>query len=318
MTTETGRRRVFLTGATGSMGFAAARAMIELGHEVHGVSRSPVGAEALRALGATPLTVDLFDADAVREAMRGTDAVAHFATKIPEGFAMLKPGAWRMNDRLRDEGTRHLIAAAEANGIRRFVFESLALAYPDSGDEWIDESVQLHAHTGFMRTVLQAEDMLDAFGRRGGEPVSLRFPRIYGPGRASDGFMAMVQKRQMPIVGPGANFTSAIHTDDVGTAVAAALTVAPGVYNISDDGPMRQREAMQHIARTLGAPAPRRMAYPVARMVMGRLANAAVASQRVSNRRFREATGWQPRFPSAIEGWPDVVRRQEQGVVAAR
>src|SRR5690606_632067 len=204
----------------------------------------------------------------------------------------------------------------EANGIRRFIFESLALAYPDRGDEWIDESTALSPITPWVRTAIEAEAMLNEFGRGGGEPVNLRFPRTYGPGRASGTLIDSVRRRQMPIIGSGTNFVSSIHTDDVGTAVAAALSVAPGTYNVSDDEPLPQREYLQHAADALGAPAPRRMAYPVARMVLGKLAVMASVSQRVSSAHFREAAGWEPRFRSAAEGWPDVVRRQEQALTA--
>lgn len=310
MTAGSGRRTVFLTGATGAMGLAATEALVEAGHAVVGVARSPAGADALRTLGARPVELDLFDGSQVRAAMRGADAVVHFATKVPEGFAALKPRAWATNDRLRRDGTRILLAAAAEHGIQRVIFESLALAYPDRGDEWIDERVQLRPATGFMRTVLEAEAMLKAFRQRGGEPVSLRYPRIYGPGRASRAFLASVAKRQIPIVGSGTNFFSSIHTDDVGTTVVAALDVAPGVYNVGDDEPVTQRQYMAGLAEALGAPAPRRVPYPVTRVLMGRLANVLTASQRVSTQRFREATGWRPRFRSVLEGWPDVVRRE--------
>ena len=80
-------KRIFLTGATGSMGLAAAREMIADGHQVFGTTRSREGASALRALGATPVTADLFNEKALEDAMRGSDVVAHFATSIPSGFS---------------------------------------------------------------------------------------------------------------------------------------------------------------------------------------------------------------------------------------
>jgi 2-alkyl-3-oxoalkanoate reductase len=313
----TARQRVFLTGATGAMGLPIARALVDAGHEVVGVARSTEGAAILEALGARPVSVDLFDPETVRKATEGTDVLAHFATSIPQGMAMAKRSAWVMNDRLRAEGTRNLVMAAEANGIRRMIFESIALAYPDGGEEWTDERVPLAPLAPFMRTALEAEAMLEAFGRRGGEPVSLRFSRIYGPGRASHLFLEAVARRQMPIIGAGENFVSSIHTDDVGTSVVAALGAPPGVYNVSDDEPLRQREYLDHAARALGAPAPRRLPYPPARVLLRGMARVAAASHRVSNRRFREVTRWTPRYASVREGWPEVMSEgQPTGQVA--
>lgn len=306
----TERKTVFLTGATGSMGLAATEALLNAGHRVVGVARSDTGAATLRGLGAEPVKVDLLDAAAVARAMRGADAVAHFATSIPTGFSAVKPGAWKTNDRLRRNGTRALIAAAKQNGVRRFIFESIALAYPDHGDEWIDETVDLRVLAPPVKTAIEAEAMLADFGRNGGEPVSLRYSRIYGPGRASQSFLEALQKRQLPIIGPGLNYVSSIHIDDVGTSVVAALSAAPGVYNVSDDEPMLQRDLMEFAARTLGAPAPRHMPYPIARVLMGKLVNLLTASQRVSSLRLQEETGWRPRFTSALQGWPDVLRRE--------
>lgn len=294
---------VFLTGATGAMGLAIARALTQAGHEVLGVTRSEQGVAELRSLGATPVMVDLFDPEALRQAMRGVDTIAHFATKIPEGMAAAKRANWAMNDRLRTEATRNLIAAAEANGVRRFIFESFFGAYPDNGDDWIEESLPLQPVARILDSLVEGETLVNDFGAQGGEAVNLRFAAIYGPGRASNALIEMVRKRRLPIIGTGHNYLSAIHVDDVGSAVLHALTVAPGSYNVSDDEPMRQSDLNRLIAASLHAPAPRRIPYFLVRLLMGGVANVVTGSRRLSNRRFREAAGWRPRYPTAIEGW---------------
>jgi nucleoside-diphosphate-sugar epimerase len=139
--------------------------------------------------------------------MAGSDAVAHFATRIPAGFAATRVGAWADNDRLRREATTQLIAAATTASVPRFIFESLALAYPDRGEAWIDESQALDPVSPVMHSALDAEALLGDFAARGGESVALRFGRLYGSGRAS-----------------------------------AALSAPPGVYNVVDDAPLTQRQ----------------------------------------------------------------------------
>lgn len=310
-------RRIFLTGATGAMGLAATEALVADGHEVVGVTRSREGARALLDLRATPVEVDLFDREAVREAVEGSDVVAHFATSIPTGNAAAKASAWELNDRLRGLGTSNLILAAEQTGAGRFIFESISLAYPNRGDAWIDESEALEPVVPMMKSAVDAEAMVARFGERRGEAVSLRFGRLYGPGRASAALIEAVRNRQMPIVGAGQNFVSSIHVEDVGSAVAAAVDVEPGVYNVVDDEPLTQREWLDAAVAALEGPAPRRVPYLLARAVAGKAARVLAVSHRVSNARFREAAGWAPRHPSARGGLETIEARTPAEAVAA-
>ena len=159
-----------------------------------------------------------------------------------------------------------------------------------------------------MNTALEAEHMLSGFDRRGGQSVSLRFGRLYGPGRASNDLITAVRRRWMPAVGPGDNFVSSIHVADVGRAVAAAIEVEPGVYNVVDDEPLTQEAWLETVTSSLDAPPPRRLPYTMARLMLGHIANVLTVSHRVSNRRFREATGWRPSYSSAVLGWRDRIR----------
>ena len=287
--------RVFLTGATGAMGASIVRALAARGIAVEGPARDDRAAAALRRLGGRPVDVSLFDVSALEDALRGVDTLAHFATRIPRGFDQARLGSWADNDRLRREGTEALLEAATRAGVRRFVFESISLAYPDRGDDWTDESVPLVAVSPVMRTAIAAESRVARFA---GEGVSLRFGRLYGPGRASEDLVAALRARQMPIVGRGANYVSSIHSEDVGAAVLAALHVEPGAYNVVDDEPVTQRVWVESVAAAVGARAPRRVPEIVARLLMGHAAKVLTVSQRVSNRRFRASSGWSPRVPS--------------------
>ncbi|MEZ4504128.1 MAG: NAD(P)-dependent oxidoreductase [Dehalococcoidia bacterium] len=301
-----GTQRVFLTGATGAMGQAIVRDLVGRGHEVTGVTRSAEGASLLRALGATPIEVDLFDARALTDAVRGADAIAHFATSIPRGMAAARRGAWRTNDRLRLEGTASLLEAARGAGVPRFIFESISLAYPDGGEDWLDESTPLAPVSPVMESAVEAEAMIRGFAQDGGEAVVLRFGRLYGPGRASGDLIEAVQRRRMPVIGSGENLVSSVHVDDVGRAVGAALEVVPGTYNVVDDAPETQRALLEGLASALDAPLPRRLPRPLARMMLGASVRVLTVSHRVSNRRFRQASGWAPRHPSAIEAYRSV------------
>jgi nucleoside-diphosphate-sugar epimerase len=106
------------------------------------------------------------------------------------------------------------------------------------------------------------------------------------------------------VIGNGGNYVSSLHVHDAGAAVAAALDAPGGVYNLGDDQPVTALEWTSPLAAALGAPPPRRLPGWLARLVLGGAAGLFTVSQRVSNRRFCQATGWRPRHPSVEAGWP--------------
>ncbi|TMG09721.1 MAG: NAD-dependent epimerase/dehydratase family protein, partial [Chloroflexi bacterium] len=67
--------KVFVAGATGVLGRPTVRALVEAGHAVRGTARGPEKADLLRSLGAEPVEVDLFDPDALRAGIAGSEGV---------------------------------------------------------------------------------------------------------------------------------------------------------------------------------------------------------------------------------------------------
>jgi nucleoside-diphosphate-sugar epimerase len=120
------------------------------------------------------------------------------------------------------------------------------------------------------------------------------------------------QPGRLVVIGRGANLWDVVHVDDVVSALlAAAFDAAPGsTYHVVDDDPITYYDFMRLTARELGIGAPRRIPATLARLIAGRNAvDAVVRSARSSNARIKRELGWQPRFPSAREGVPDVVAR---------
>lgn len=212
-----------------------------------------------------------------------------------------------MNDRLRSNVTRILVDAAVANGVAGFVQQSITFFYADGGDTWLDETAPIAGSWDVLESALDAEANVERFRDSGGNGVTLRLSRLYGPGLASADYIASVTERKLPIVGDGQNYVSSLHTHDAATATLAALTAPAGTYNVSDDKPQRAAEHTTTLAELLGAPAPRRVPRWLARLVAGDTVALLTTSQRISNSRFKEATGWKPKFPSAPVGWHDVV-----------
>lgn len=154
--------RIFLAGASGVIGVQLVPLLVAAGHEVIGMTRSQRGEQAVRALGATPVVCDVYDAPGLRAAVAAAapDLVMHQLTDLPDDIAQL--GHHReSNNRIRREGTRNLLDAAASAGVRRFVAQSVA--WPLSGDG--GAAVEEHE-----RAVLAA----------GG--VVVRYGQLYGPG----------------------------------------------------------------------------------------------------------------------------------------
>jgi nucleoside-diphosphate-sugar epimerase len=296
--------KLFVTGATGALGGPLVPALLAGDHEVRAVARDEAKAARLRAAGAEPVIVDVFDADAVRDSVAGSDAILHLATSVPPAAKMASQRAWRTNNRLRTEATANLLAAARDHGVGRFVKESISFLYPDRGDEWIDESVPLGELPKPFEPTLEGERLVEAFRAEGGAGTVLRFGLFYGPdNRMVDEALRVAKVHLATLAGAPDSYVSSIHMEDAASAVVAALTAAPDTYNVVDDEPLTRRAYTDAFAAAFELPHLRMVPSGPLRAVGGAAAKVLTASQRVSNKRFRDAAGWHPIYPSAREGW---------------
>jgi nucleoside-diphosphate-sugar epimerase len=290
--------KVFVTGATGAIGRFVVPQLAAAGHEVSAIGRTPEKAAQLREQAATPVEVSLFDTAALTAAFTGHAAVLNLATSIPPLAKAGSNGAWTENDRIRTEGSAAVADAAIAAGVDRLVQESITFGYTDQGAEWIDEEAELQP-TGTVATTAVAE----ANAQRHPSAVVLRFGAFYGPGSEQTDEMARLVRRHIgPVMGKPSGFISSIHLADAASACVAALAAPPGVYNVVDDEPLTKREW----ARALGAAVGTRpwLLLPGRwGALLGKKAGPLVRSQRVSNRRLRDATGWEPKHPSVRDGF---------------
>jgi nucleoside-diphosphate-sugar epimerase len=300
--------RVFVAGATGVLGRKSVRELIAAGHEVIGASRSPANEATLRELGATPVTCDLFDADSIRTAVSGCEAVINLATKIPPLMKMRSAKAWDENNRLRTDATRNLVDAALAAGASTFVQESITFIYKDNGAEWIDESHPVGSSwPAALDSTHEMEREANRFSESGGKTEILRFGMFYAAYAASTIDSAkMARRRMLPVIGRGDNYFSNIHIDDAARAVVAALDAPGSVYNVVEDEPVTQREYADAFSEATGAPRSMRVPRWLGMLFLGGPASYILESRRVTNRKFKDATGWSPRYPNVREGFAQV------------
>ena len=306
--------KVFLTGATGAIGPATVRRLLDEGHSVRAGARTDDKAAQLRGLGADPIAVDLFDGDAVKVAVEGSEAVLHLATNVPTLGRIARMKSWSTHNELRTTATQLLVDAALTTGATRFVKESVTFSYPDSGDAWIDETTPTDESIAMLVPTLEGESMIDRFTDGGGAGVVLRFGLFYGPtSRGVDESLRLARWRMSMVAGKPDAYISSIHTDDVAGAVVAALDAPSGIYNAVDDDPLTRREYLDAFSDAFGLRKLRPAPAWLLRLTSGSAAQAVIRSWRVSNRKLRYATGWSPRYPSVREGWPAVATAREAG-----
>jgi nucleoside-diphosphate-sugar epimerase len=293
---------VFVAGGTGAIGGHVIPALVREGHAVTALARTPEKASALAAQGATAVSVSLFDRSALTSVFGGHDAVVNLASAIPPMTRFVSSKAWGNNDRVRTEGSAAVVDAALAAGVGRLAQESVCMLYRDQGASWIDEDAPIDRYP-MARANLAAEANASRFSAAGGTGIVLRFGWFYGPGAAHSEQLFDLAGRHLGVVlGPPAGYVSSIHLADAAAAGAAALSGPAGTFNIVDDEPLTKRDYADALARAAGTSiwlrGPGRAA-----LVFGDRLTSLTRSLRVSNARFRTATGWAPRYPSAREGW---------------
>lgn len=307
--------RVFVAGATGVIGRRTVARLVAANHEVTGVARSEAKAALLRSLGATPVRVELFDADAVTAAVVGHDAVVNLATHVPAPRDAARPGAWNEHNRIRSEGSRILVDAALATGAQVYIQESLAFVYVDGGGRWLDEDTPLLSGR-LVEPVKVAEGHVQRFTDAGGRGVVLRFGEFHSEDSSLTLTVISAARRGISgRIGTRDGFAPVIHADDAAAAVVHALEAPAGVYNVVDDEPLTGAEYDAALAAALGVRTLRRPLGPVLR-VAGSTFEYARTSNRASNQRFKSATGWKPAYPSARETLNSIVT-DRRGVVSS-
>jgi nucleoside-diphosphate-sugar epimerase len=212
--------------------------------------------------------------------------------------------SFALTNRLRTEGTDHLVAAARACGVGRIVVQSFT-GWPNlrSGG-WVkheDDPLDPEPPAAQRESLAAIRYLEDA--AREADGTVLRYGGFYGgPG---DPMVAMVRKRRFPIVGAGTGYTSWVHLDDAASATVLALEKhARGVFNIVDDEPAPASAWLPYLAECLGAKPPLRLPVWVARLAAGEVAVSMLTRTRgSSNARAKRELGWQLRWPSWRQGF---------------
>ncbi len=303
--------RVFVTGATGALGRHLVPMLVAAGHEVTATTRTPGKAAQLRAAGAEPAVVDGLDREAVIAAVRAAapEVIVHEMTALADMRSLRDPDReFAVTNELRTRGTDNLLAAAALAGTRRVIAQSYAGPGPDrrssGGLKTEEDPLDLRPIRSAMRGPAAIAYVDRTVPLEAQEGIVLRYGAFYGPG-ASDAVLAMVRKRQLPVIGGGTGIWSFVEVTDAAAATAAAVDRgAPGVYNVVDSDPAPVAEWLPYLAGLAGAKPPLRVPGWLGRLLAGEFVVAQMTSARgSSNEKARKELGWEPRYASWREGF---------------
>jgi nucleoside-diphosphate-sugar epimerase len=306
--------RVFVAGGTGVVGRQLVPQLVARGHQVTATTTNPAKLGVLKQLGAEGVVMDGLDAASVGKAVAAArpDAIVNEMTALSETHAgkpnLRQPDRFfGTTNRLRSEGTDHLLAAAQATGVTTFAAQGAALfnGVPNTG-QLLTEEDPLDLGRAMGRKLAAGAKAIDhlenAVVNAGG--AVLRYGTLYGPGATDDQVM-LIRRRMFPLVGGGTGYFSWVHLDDAASATVLAVEQrAKGLFNIVDDEPAPVREWLPYLAECAGAKPPRRLPKWLARLLAGELVVGMMTEgSGFSNAKAKRELGWQLRHPSWRQGF---------------
>jgi len=290
------------------MGRAVVPLLLEAGHQVTGLTRTPAKADNLRGIGAEATVVNAFDHAALGAAIVDAAPEVVVCQLTALSPSLLRPvralRGFAQTDRLRAVATGVIVGAAQRVGTRRVIAQSVAFAYkPGPGIRTESDPLWIHAPGSQGRThralaaledsVLSAADI---------EGVVLRYGALTGPGTyyGPDGaFIDLIRRRLLPLVDGGHGLYGFVDVTDAAGATVAALTGPPGVYNIVDDEPVEARTWIAAVADRLGARTPLRLPGWLLRVGPATTLAYLLGHQpAATNALARDVLHWAPKLPT--------------------
>jgi nucleoside-diphosphate-sugar epimerase len=305
--------RVFVAGGAGVMGRRLVVQLVARGHQVTATTTSAVKLGLLEQLGAEGIVMEGLDAASVGEAVAAArpDAIVHEMTAL----SVVRSGRPNFRhperltaatNRLRTEGTDHLLAAAEATGVSHIVAQSVAswTGIGEGGQVSEEDPLPSEEVGPKMRGAVQALRYVeDVVVNAGG--AALRYGGFYGPGATND-LVELVRKRRFPLVGGGTGYFNWVHLDDAASATVLAVEQqAKGVFNIVDDEPAQVREWLPYLAESAGARRPMRIPKWLAQLLAGEMVKIMTDGRAFSNAKAKRELGWELRYPSWRQGFKE-------------
>jgi len=312
--------RIFLAGATGVLGMRLIPRLLERGHKVIGTTTTKDKLSDLKRLGVDPILMDGLDRDSVRSAVSAADP----EVVVNEMTALSKVRNYKnfdqefaLTNRLRADGTSHLVAASRQCGVKKIVVQSFA-GWPFEQTKAPANSEEAPFERNIPTRMKQSQRAIQAMeetvlSQESPAGVVLRYGYFYGPGTSFDvegEISKALRKRAFPLIGGGTGVWSLIHVDDAAEATRLAIECAPsGIYNITDDRPSTIGDWLPGLAALLNAKRPMRMPRWVGRFFVGESGLYMMTQARGAlNAKAKRVLGWNPAYPDWHSGFAATLR----------
>jgi len=312
--------RIFIAGATGVLGRNLIPKLLNHGHSVTGTSSTKTRLHELQQLGVDAILMDGLDRDSVFSAVSSSnpDVVVNEMTALShvrnyKNFDQ----EFALTNRLRVEGTSHLLAASRQTGVKKIFVQSFA-GWPFEQSEAAANSEEADFESRIpakMRNSQRAIHAMEQSVLSGKLPVGviLRYGYFYGPGTSFDvegDISKALRKRAFPIIGGGKAVWSLIHINDAAEATRLAIESAPeGIYNIVDDKPSKLEDWLPGLARMQGGKPPMRMPAWLGRFFVGESGVYMMTQARGAlNAKAKRVLGWSPVYPDWRAGFASMFR----------
>jgi 2-alkyl-3-oxoalkanoate reductase len=278
--------KIAVIGATGVLGRQVLPRLVERGHRVRAIARQATEVEKLQRMGIEAVLGDILEPGTLLPATAGCEAALHLATAIPRPG---QPQNWSLNDRIRREGTRNFVGACQANGVRRYIQQSITLLYGEHGQEIVDEDAAVQSNP-ITQSAVEMETIVQAGSF---EWSILRGGLFYGPyTEREDEWRGALRAGELQLPGDGRDLISLVHVVDMARAVVTAVESAlPGsMYNVVDDEPVSYSRLFTYMAAQLDTAVPPADGPRF------------LPSLGCSNARARQELSWQPVYNSYRSG----------------
>ena len=276
----------------GYVGEALGQRLIALGHTVTGVRRESADNDRLAKLGIRPLNLDITQSDSL-------DALAEPFDHIVVAVSSSRGGR-EAHQRVFGAGIVNVCAWLKTHTARSVVFISSTSVYRQTEGEWVDEKSHTAMDTATSKTLRNAEDQIASVV----SPVTiLRSSGIYGPGRGY--LFQQFMNGAATIEGTGERFLNMVHRDDLAKAIIRSFDGNGGTFNITDDEPVSQLNFFEWLSVRTNRPLP-----PFAPEPDPSTRKRGITNKRVSNKRFKEALGFEYTYPTFREGLENELRIQ--------
>jgi len=313
--------RIFLAGATGILGRKLLSKLLDHGHTVFGTTNTQSKLNELRQLGANPVLVDGLDRESVFSAVSAAapDVVVNEMTALSRVRNYRNfDQEFALTNRLRGEGTSHLLAASRQYGVRKIVVQSFAgwpfeqtaaLANSEDSDFEPRIPVRMRQSQGAIQTMEKI-----VLSRKPPVGVVLRYGYFYGPGTSfyvEGEISKALRRRAFPLIGGGTGVWSLIHVEDAAEATRLAIESAPGgIYNIVDDRPTKLGEWLPGLAELLKVKRPMNVPAWLGRFFVGESGLYLMTQARGAlNVKAKRVLGWSPVYPDWRKGFAATLRK---------